>query len=61
VLFPPTLHAYLDPGTGSLAVQAVVASIAAVAYAFRSYFGRLVSVFRRRSTGATSESQGRQN
>ena len=33
--------AYLDPGTGSLFLQAVIGVLLAGAVAFRSFFGRL--------------------
>ncbi len=34
-------HAYLDPGTGSMLLQAAVAGIAAAAFVARSYWRRL--------------------
>jgi hypothetical protein len=40
-------HAYLDPGTGSIVLQAVIATIAAAAVAIRLYWGRLKSLFTR--------------
>jgi hypothetical protein len=39
--------AYLDPGTGSLILQAVVASVAGAAVAFRSYRQRIAAFFGR--------------
>ena len=38
--------AYLDPGTGSLLIQGIIASIAAAAAVGRLYWHRLVGFFR---------------
>jgi hypothetical protein len=38
--------AYLDPGTGSLLVQGIIASIAAAAAVGRLYWHRIVGLFR---------------
>ena len=38
--------AYLDPGTGSLLIQGIIASIAAAAAAARLYWHRIVGLFR---------------
>lgn len=46
LLWPREAHAYLDPGTGSLIVQAIVAGLAAMGYAFRSSLARAVSLLR---------------
>lgn len=46
-------HAYLDPGTGSIVLQAVIATVAAAAVGLKLYWGRLKSLFSRgRSTPA---------
>ena len=47
VAFTRDVYAYLDPGTGSLVFQTVVAALAAVAYALRSYWGRIRMLFSR--------------
>ena len=41
--------AYLDPGTGSLILQAIVASIAGAVVAITAYWQKIRSFFRRRS------------
>lgn len=38
---------YIDPGTGSLVIQAVIAGIVAVPFFFRRQVTRLISVVRR--------------
>lgn len=40
-IFPSEAFAYLDPGTGSLIVQSVIAAIAAAGFALRLYWGRI--------------------
>ncbi|HEY8535926.1 MAG TPA: hypothetical protein VIL25_05735 [Vicinamibacterales bacterium] len=46
--FPRDAFAYLDPGAGSMVVQAVVAGLAAAAYLLRSYVRRIGALFGRR-------------
>ena len=41
--------AYLDPGTGSVILQAIVGGVAAAAVGARLYWRRLTRVFRRGS------------
>jgi hypothetical protein len=41
--------AYLDPGTGSMILQAIVATLAGVAVAITSYRQKIMAFFRRRS------------
>lgn len=45
LVFPRDAYAYLDPGTGSLVIQTVIAAVAAAAYAVRSYWGRIRTLF----------------
>ena len=44
---PRHVFAYLDPGTGSMVFQTIVAALAGVAYAVRLYWGKLRSFFGR--------------
>lgn len=46
LLFPAEAYAYLDPGTGSLLIQSIIAAIAAVGYAIRTNWDRLGQLFR---------------
>ncbi len=41
--------AYLDPGTGSVILQVILASLLAVAVAFRVFWRKLKGVFRKES------------
>jgi hypothetical protein len=42
--------AYIDPGSGSLIVQAVIAGIVAIPFFFRQQIGRFVRAVRRPDT-----------
>ncbi len=55
VLAAPRADAYLDPGTGSILLQSIVAAVAAVAVALRLYWTRLKSLFGRRQAPDTEE------
>ena len=48
--------AYIDPGSGSLIIQAAIAAIVAVPFFFREQIRRLVRAVRR--TGDKSETTG---
>lgn len=41
LLFPTEAYAYLDPGTGSLVIQSIIAALAAAGYAVRTNWDRL--------------------
>jgi hypothetical protein len=45
-------HAYLDPGTGSMLVSALIGVAAAVALAVKMFWYRVVGLFRRQRPGA---------
>lgn len=45
ILFPPRVHAYIDPGTGSYIIQMVIAGIAAAAFALKMLWGRIKARF----------------
>ncbi len=45
VLYPPTVYAYLDPGTGSLVVQAMVAAFFAFSLAIKVYWRKIKLFF----------------
>ncbi len=52
-IFPSQALAYLDPGTGSLIIQSVIAGIVATAFAVRLYWSRILGWFKRPGDGAT--------
>jgi hypothetical protein len=41
------LAAYIDPGSGSLIIQAVIATIVAIPFFFRQQIGRVLRMVRR--------------
>ena len=45
-------HAYLDPGTGSMLISALIGVAAAVALALKMFWYRVVGLFRRPKRGA---------
>ena len=50
--------AYIDPGSGSLIIQAVIAGLVAIPFFFRQQIGRFVRAVRRTDeTQATESSQ----
>ena len=51
--------AYIDPGSGSLIIQAVIAGLVAIPFFFRQQIGRFVRAVRRTDeTQATESSRG---
>ena len=53
-----TAFAYLDPGTGSMVIQAVLAGIAVVSVSVGIYWKRIKLFFSRTSKGKQKEEQG---
>lgn len=50
LLFPATAHAYVDPGTGSMVLQGVIAAVLGVGLTLKLTWRRI----RRRLTGKSS-------
>ena len=45
VLFPPSAHAYIDPGTGSYIIQIAIAGVAAGAFAIKMFWRKIRALF----------------
>jgi hypothetical protein len=45
VIWPGTAHAYFDPGTGSMIIQALIAGLAGGWFLFRTQWDRLKNLF----------------
>lgn len=45
ISLPGTAYAYLDPGTGSLMIQALIGAIAGVSVAIGLYWGKIKAYF----------------
>jgi hypothetical protein len=58
LLFPRDAFAYLDPGSGSLVFQTIVAGIAGVAYGVRVYWSRISGWFKRGSSSSSNAQTG---
>lgn len=52
LIVPQTAHAYLDPASGSMILQAVIGGVAAAALAFKYYWRRIQTFF---GYGSTDE------
>ncbi len=48
MLWAAPAHAYIDPGTGSILIQGIIAAIAAVGVTLKLYWHRFVGLFRRK-------------
>lgn len=57
VLYSSSLHAYLDPSTGSMVVSALVGIFASIALALKTYWYRIRNLLRRqpREKGESSD------
>ena len=53
--YPAQAHAYLDPGTGSMIISAIVGVFATLALAVKTYWYKLVGLFRRKSAEPRGE------
>lgn len=53
VTFSPAALAYLDPGTGSMIISAIIGLLASLALAIKTYWYRLIG-FMRRSFGRSN-------
>lgn len=45
VVFPPTAHAYLDPGSGSMLLQVILGGAAGLAVLIKLYWQRVLLLF----------------
>ncbi len=54
--FAPSAHAYIDPGTGSLILQAILGGVAGAAFVLKLYWGRIKSLFGRKKLSESSNS-----
>ena len=43
-------QAYLDPGSGSFILQILIASLVGIGFALRSYWGKLIGLFRKKGS-----------
>ncbi len=43
-------QAYLDPGSSSFIIQILIASLVGIGFALRSYWGKLIGLFRKKGS-----------
>jgi len=55
ISLPGTAHAYIDPGSGSIVLQMILAAIAGGVFYFRSALARFVGFFRRNDEGKSGD------
>jgi hypothetical protein len=53
ILVPGTAHAYVDPSTGSILLQVLVAGVLGAAFTVRQWWGRLATAVRQLRDRAT--------
>ena len=46
-IFPTNAYAYLDPGTGSIIIQSIIAAMAAGLFALSGYWNKIKSFFKK--------------
>jgi hypothetical protein len=51
-------YAYLDPGAGSMLLQGILAAVAGSVFALKQYWGRAVSLLRRKPRDQTDDIAG---
>ena len=58
LIIPTAAYAYLDPGTGSMLVQAIIAMIAAVGVSYGVFKGKIKELFNRFFRRQRSDDEG---
>jgi len=53
IFVPASANAYIDPGTGSILIQGLIAAIAAIGVTLKLYWHRFKALFRRSSRDQT--------
>ena len=48
MLMPASAHAYVDPGSGGIALQVILGAIVGISVTLKLYWRRLTGLFRRR-------------
>ena len=49
IVFPTNAFAYLDPGTGSIILQAIIGGIAALGFSIKLYWYKIKSFFKKKN------------
>lgn len=57
VLMPTSAYAYLDPGTGTFALQGLIAAVAGGLVAIRAYWSQVKGMFRRSEASSENSTE----
>ena len=58
IMFPISAFAYLDPGTGSIILQGLIAALAAAAVVMRTYWYKIKGFFGKSESKSLTEEEG---
>ena len=54
-------YSYVDPGSGSVIVTAILGFLAAIGYTFRKYYYKIKNIFRNKANVEKSDQQEQDN
>lgn len=54
-LSPVSAYAYIDPGTGSVLIQGIIAAVAAIGVTLKLYWHRFIGFFRKKPRDTAPE------
>jgi len=57
-VFPVTAHAYLDPGTGSIILQGLIAAVAAGLVVIKTYWYKIKTFFGKKDAKSLADEEG---
>lgn len=60
-LASPSAYAYLDPGTGSMILQGIIAALAALSFTLKMYWHKFTGLFSRTRKDQNHEDQDQDN
>tara|TARA_B100000315_G_scaffold58113_2_gene52530 strand:+ start:21777 stop:22013 length:237 start_codon:yes stop_codon:yes gene_type:complete len=58
IMFPISAFAYLDPGTGSIILQGLIAALAAAAVVMKTYWYKIKGFFGKAESKSLTEEEG---
>ena len=58
IMFPISAFAYLDPGTGSIILQGLIAALAAAAVVMRAYWYKIKGFFGKSESKSLTDEEG---
>jgi len=58
LIYTTNVYAYIDPGSGSALITAILGFFAAIIYSFKKYFYNLKDKFKSKSKSASESKEG---